>query len=83
MSTYTIKILSEYQLQKLKEAFTDKNIHKLAIVLDTSDIVIEYTDGSGPNEWEGIMNTMAISASKENSATNKPGWQYGDEISPC
>lgn len=77
MDSVTIRILSAFQVEELKKAFYDKDIHKIGYTLETGKIFIEYSGGTGPNDWDGVMNTMAIPIRKEEET--KQGWKFGDD----
>ena len=69
---YTIRMLSIYQIEQLKELFGMYNVEKIGRIEETGDLLIEYKDGI---EQDAVMKTISIPA-KPKDATNVIGCTY-------
>jgi hypothetical protein len=53
----TLRVLSQHQIEQLKEMFSKYTIEKVGRVDETGDLFIEYRGGDG---WDGVMKSKSI-----------------------
>lgn len=56
----TVRFLSNYQVEQLKEMFARHIIDKIGREDESGDLFIRYRGGTDFGDWDGVMKTKSI-----------------------